>query len=264
MMMLRHLSAKAALLLRPAAAKPIFVLGTGRSGTHWVGHILESHPDIRITVEKAPMFRWSTQMALDPPCEAELLPKLIRAYKWQMLRSAPREYADKSHPNIWICEQLAAALPGARFLAVDRGPFATVASMLRHRGVSDWHNRWQEFPIPNRFLGITKDNVDGYEALSAATKCAMRWIAHKAQMQHLSKLLGQRMKMLVYESLIATPSSSVIDLQSFLGLARPIPEPKVKSESLNKWREQLSPVEVDDIAAVVGFRPEELRCETVS
>ena len=36
-------------------SRPIFVIGTGRSGTHWIGYILAAHPDIRATIEVSPI-----------------------------------------------------------------------------------------------------------------------------------------------------------------------------------------------------------------
>jgi hypothetical protein len=142
-----------------AGSKKIFVIGTGRSGTHWLGQILQAHPDIHVTVEAPPIFAWSTAMALDPRQSPVLLPQLIRQYEIEHAAVAPRHYADKSHPNIWHAEDLAARLPDAVFLGIQRNPFATVASMLEHAGVLAWHERWREFPVPNRFLGITLENA---------------------------------------------------------------------------------------------------------
>ena len=50
---------------RPCQSSKIFVIGSGRSGTHWVGYILEAHPDIHVTIEKPqssnglPRWRWT-------------------------------------------------------------------------------------------------------------------------------------------------------------------------------------------------------------
>src|SRR5262245_13442039 len=114
--------------------RPVFVVGTGRSGTHWLAYILQRHPEIRMTIEKEPMFGWSTRIALNPELSDRLLWKLILFYRIQFWISAPRHYLDKSHPNIWIAEDLARAFPDALFLGILRDPYGTVASMLRHKG----------------------------------------------------------------------------------------------------------------------------------
>ena len=78
-------------------------------------------------------------MALDPSQQRELFPKLVRAYEEEKRRVQPKRYADKSHPNIWIAEALSEVFPDAQFLGIERDPFGTVASMLKHKGVLKWH-----------------------------------------------------------------------------------------------------------------------------
>ncbi len=252
---MRYLVEKIRYLSGVGTSVPIFVIGTGRSGTHWVGYILAAHPDIRATIEAAPIFQWVTTMALNPQTEAKLLPRLIRAYKWQRFRSAPRHYLDKSHPNIWIAEHLKKAFPDALFVGIERNPYATVASMMKHEGVAAWHERSAEFPIPNRFLGIVAERAATYDQIPLAGKCAIRWIAHRAQMERLRESLGDSLLVVSYESLIQNTREEIDRLQSFLNLSRPIPMPEVKRASLDKWRAQLSAEQIQDIAAVVDFGP---------
>lgn len=235
------------------SAKMIFIIGTGRSGTHWLGYILKAHPDVRVTIEKSPMFDWVTRMALYPDSRVNLLPMLIRRYKIEYIRSVPRHYADKSHPNIWIADKLAEALPNALFVGIQRNPYATVASMLRHDGVLLWQKRWGEFPIPNQFLGITIENAEGYNDLPMSVKCALRWHAHKEQMVHLKNLLGSRLKIFHYEALIKNTEHELYDLRDFLQLTSPIPFPLIRSESLDKWKYELIPEVQNQIAEVVGI-----------
>ena len=247
----------------PATASPpraaplkIFVVGTGRSGTHWLGHILQSHPDIHVTVEAPPIFAWATEMALDPRKQPLLMPQLVRQYELEHAAVAPRHYADKSHPNIWHAEQLAERLPDAVFLGTQRNPYATVASMLKHKGVLGWHDRWREFPVPNRFLGITDENAAAYDALPPAAKCALRWRSHADRMEELRAVLGERLHVVRYEDLILEPESAVARITAFLRLAVPIPHPAIKAESLDRWREELSAEAQRHVAAFTGVAAE--------
>lgn len=43
-------------ILGISKTQPIFVTGTGRSGTHWLGFSLGDHPEVQSTVETQPMF----------------------------------------------------------------------------------------------------------------------------------------------------------------------------------------------------------------
>jgi len=245
--------AKARYLLGKLPTRPIFVIGTGRSGTHWLGRTLKNHPEIRATFEAKPMFRWSTQMALDPGTEDRLLGRLIFAYRCQLFLSAPRHYLAKSHPNIWIAEHLKRAFPRALFLAIERNPFATVASMLRHRGVAGWHHRWRDFPVPNRFLGITTELAQRYDELPLPARCAHRWLAHHERLEKLQPILGDDLLRVQYEELARRPAETMRRVQSFLKLQTPIALPDVQADSLEKWRQQLTPNQVSQIAGVVGF-----------
>ena len=242
-------------LLGTENTQPVFVIGTGRSGTHWLGHSVANHPQIRATVEARPMFGLATKMALNPALEARLFPRLVWAYRWQLLRSAPRLYLDKTHPNIWLAEKLQRAFPRALFLGIERNVYGTVASMMKHSGVASWHRRWREFPTPNRFLGITAEESENYDDLPLATQCALRWLAHRNRMQTLRTTLGNDLLVISYEQFADDPAATTARLEQFLGLSVPLPIPEVKRESLHKWRSQLTSAEILQIQRRVGDTP---------
>lgn len=242
---------------RPATPpRPVFVIGTGRSGTHWLGYSLANHPEVRSTVEEEPMFGLSKKIALNPPLEDELFDKLVKAYRKQLDKTRKPVYLDKSHPNIWIAERLKAAFPDALFVAIERNPYATVASMMKHRAVSAWHARWREFPLPNRFLGISTEDAKHYDELPLPSQCAKRWVAHHERLNLLRERLGSALFQVSYETFANSPESVIQDLQRFLRLENPLPLPDVKSESLDKWKTQLTAEQIKQIENIVGFPPD--------
>jgi len=229
---------------------PVLVLGTGRSGTHWIGHILESHPYVAITIEREPMFSLAKSMAMDPSSVSRRLPVLVRHYERYRAAFHPRLYADKSHPNIWFAERLQAHLPDVRFVGVLRGAAPTVASMLRHRGVMRSIRAWRDHPVPNPFLGITEDNVEAYANMSEVERCAVRWLAHARRLDALEAILGDRLMRVSYETLAADPAAELGRLQRFLDLERPFPLTPVRRESLDKWRRELTDAQLAAIRRV--------------
>lgn len=237
------------------SSRPVFVIGTGRSGTHWLGYSLGNHPEVRATVEAQPMFGLATSMALNASLEERLFGRLVQAYRWELFKSSPRLYVDKSHPNIWLAEKLKMAFPQALFVGIERNPYATVASMLRHKGVSAWHRRWREFPVPNRFLGITHELAERYDSLPLAAQCAIRWAAHRDRLNELGRILGGDLLRISYETFAHETALTVGTMQKFLGLQQPIPVPEVKMESLDKWRSQLSADDLRHIEDIVGLPP---------
>jgi hypothetical protein len=234
---------------------PAFIVGSGRSGTHWIARSLAAHPEIRATIEVQPMFRWATRLALAPVANRHLLRRLILAYRLQVLRSIPRLYLDKSHPCLWLAEELHEAFPRAQFLGMEREPYATVASMLNHPGVLGWHRRWREFPVPNRFLGIDAATAEHYDELPIAARCALRWRSHHERMTELETGLGDRFVRIRYEAFAADPTAELERLRQRLALSRPFPVPEVRTASLQKWRERLGDADIAAIRGVVGFGP---------
>jgi hypothetical protein len=239
----------------PGASKKIFVIGTGRSGTHWLGYIVGAHPDVVATVERPPIFPWVTQMALRPDTVSRLYPKLVRRYRHEHGAVLPKHYLDKSHPNIWIAELLAESFPEALFVGITRDVFGTVNSMLQHEGVLAWIHRWRDFSLPNRFLGIDRDSAAAYDALPLEAKCAIRWKAHVMQLEHLKDVLGKRLMILEYEKLQMDIATELSRISAFLDLKTPIPIPHIKTRSLDKWHDELSEAQKRNIADAVHAFP---------
>ncbi len=233
-------------------SRPVFILGCGRSGTHLLAHTLSAHPRVRATIEAQPMFGLSTAMAMNVHLEPVWFARLVRHYQIELRRSPRRLYVDKSHPNLWIAEKLRDAFPDARFLGIERNAFATVASMMKHRGVAAWHFRWKEFPVPNRFLGITAELAAVYDDLPLASRCALRWQAHKERMAQLERVLGDDIAVLSYEQFATDPVATVRRLRGFLELDEPIPAPAIDGTALGRWSAELSEQDQARIRDVVG------------
>jgi hypothetical protein len=236
-------------------SRKIFVVGTGRSGTHWVGYTLDGHPAIEATIEKPAIFRSVTRAALRPALRPLLLPYLRLAYGREHRRVEPLHYADKSHPNLWIAESLARWFPTAAFVGVERSVFGTVASMLVHRGVLIHQEQWRRYRVPNRFLGITKEIAPFYEALPTVAKCALRWRAHHEEMDRLRDVLGPRLEVLSYEAMIDDYQGQCSRLWNFLRVEDVPGASPPKTDSRDQWREQLSDEDIEIIAFYSGVAP---------
>lgn len=245
-----------------------FIVGSGRSGTHWLSAIVDSSQSTTLTVEKVPIYNMALEMALNPTRKLELFPKLVHEYEKEKNECTTRYYIDKSHQNLWLAEELIDAFPDARFIAIQREPYAVVASMLRHsspvesdqafqafpkpNSILEWHRRWKEFPVPNRFLGITEDMIDSYDQFSMARKCALRWRAHSERLKYLVSKYRSKFHVVIYENLILQSSNEIERLGRFLGISDLTTE--ARSESLQKWREILSPAQCEEIEEVTGLK----------
>lgn len=224
----------------------ILVVGCGRTGTCLMGRILASHPQVRGYVESPEFFPLATRIAFG---QRAFLPTLIERYRAAAAQAAPRHFADKSHPNLWQVEELLAAFPKAKFVAMLRGVEATVASMLKHGAFAPRAREAARVGRENRFLGITKDNRDWYGQAEDCERLAQQWKAHTAETHRLLRSIHGTIHPVWYDELVVHPKQTLEKLRDVLALDVPFPAPKVHTGSLLKWRGELSDAQ---IAAIRG------------
>lgn len=235
------------------ASRPLFIIGTGRSGTHFLAETLSAHQDIAVSIEEYPIFGLVTDIALDLANTGEKKKELLALYHEAVTACSKPFYCDKSHPNIWIAEELAREFPDALFIGIERGVYSCVASMMKHQGVSAWHTQWNRWPVPNPFLGIDGDLAASYESLPMAAKCTLRWQSHHRRMAELAQTLSGRFHFIQYEDLVKQPEQVLAALDAFLGLTVPLALPSIRRESLVKWKQDLSADDVQAIDSVTGL-----------
>lgn len=180
------------------------------------------------------MFPLVTKLALKGMDYDQGIRQLVRRYRVLLRASAPYDFLDQCHPNLWNCEQLAESFPNAHFVGIQRNPFSVVYSMLNHAGVLRWVKRWEEFSVPNEFLGIESGYEEEYHRMTLVERCAMRWASHFVCMQKLCAQNPLRVHTIYYESLCAVPEHELPKVQAFLGYNTPFPVPIINKEALEK------------------------------
>ncbi len=237
--------------------KLIFIIGTGRSGTHLIGRTIASHPDVEGHIEDPEHFVLSSYIA----AYQDVLPSflvypfkmlLVRRYK-KLLKNTSAEYIlEKSHTNIWLAEFLHKEIPNAVFVGVLRDVLPTVSSMLEHKHVMSWYKKLPQNRV-NRFLGITKENVEGFKGLSNVEKCVLRWQSHKRELARLENILPpERLKVINYESFMNTPEDHLQELANFIKIDNRYQFEKLKLESLDKWKNTLTVSQIRNIRGLVS------------
>jgi hypothetical protein len=192
--------------------KIIFVIGTGRSGTHFLTSCLIGHNqifDLAGGKENPLVFRAITAAALDHKRASSALSKAKKVYSALASSVSPAWFVDQTHPNIWFAEYWSNIYPAAIFLGIIRNPYSVVASMMKHRGVSAWNFEWGRYPVPNRFLGITTENASRYDKMSLAERCALRWVSHYRRLHQLERSLHGKLSIVIYEDLCEIPQMAL-------------------------------------------------------
>jgi hypothetical protein len=216
----------------------IFIIGCARSGTTWLGQILAQSETLRVTIEDPIIFPLVDEAVLYVHRRPELVQRLVSLYRAQIALAGASIYVDKSHQNIWLVELLDLAFPCARYVAIERMPYATIASMMRHPGACHHFIHWHNYPLPNRHLGIEQSHASGYDALPLSIKCALRWRSHHERLVELHELLGDRLQVIRYQRLVEDTETELNRLAAFVGA--PLPAITAQRAPLEKWRKVLS------------------------
>jgi hypothetical protein len=119
--------------------------------------------------------------------------------------------------------------------------------MLQHNGVRRWCEEWERYPVPNRFLGITVANMEWYRDASVLERCVARWWSHQNEIARLESLLGERLLTVKYERLVTDTRATLEAVREFLGLREHFPDSTSHSQPLDKWKDYLTPEDIDRI-----------------
>jgi hypothetical protein len=225
----------------------IFVVGTGRSGTHFVARSLRGFKNTRDPLagreDNGLLRRVAHDAMLANPLSQECIANIRK-------RTSPRKtLIDQHHPLLFFTKDLVKEFPGALFLYINRPIEQVVASMLSHSGVLDWYQRLKDptgplsrAPFPNQFFGLfARAEIHN---LSVTRLCARRWLAHRSMAQQL------KLKTLEYENLVAdqfSEYSRVLDERILIDLGQFRQRIKANPDSLVKWKSSLSKSQTDEL-----------------
>lgn len=170
--------------------KKLFIVGTGRSGTHLLARTLGSSSKIDTHIESNDFFKHLTNAAINKEyMDAYSIENLIKDYDRFLNKSKKKIVLDKTHPNLWLVDEINSEVENAFFIGIKRNVYATVNSMLNHQGVLNWY-KTLDLEKPNNFLGINSFNVDFFKDLPLEAKCALRWQSHQNKLKSFEGIMS--------------------------------------------------------------------------
>lgn len=199
---------------------PVFVIGSPRSGTTWVQHMLGSH-ELICAPQETGLFEsylgpwratWAAQLAeaTRPDVRRRGLPSVLttEAFSALLRRTAVDIYGralqvkpsarillDKEPSNTYQTEVIAAVFPEARLIHVLRDGRDVASSLLAAR--SGWGRDW---------------------APTTVARAAETWRDHVARAR-AARCLGLPYLEVRYEDLLERPVDSLVEVLSFLDIA---------------------------------------------
>jgi len=226
-------------------AIPVFVVGSARSGTTFLGRSLNNHKDIFCSVEKEPAFSYTVSLAMHPErfAEKDTVGALQSAYADTWRGHSAKILADKSHQNILNVECIVKAFPNAKFIHIVRDGRDVISSMLRHTGVRSRFSDAEELGItvfPNRWFGINSAaDYASWKKYSIVQKCAARWASWVSAGIVAERKFAGRFIRVRYEDMTTLPKKVANKICTFLGL--PIDQSifsAAKKSSIGNWKKE--------------------------
>jgi hypothetical protein len=233
----------------------IFVVGTGRSGTHFVCRSLRGFANAYDPLngnESTPLLKEIAQAAI----AHQSFPQFARNYYLKVNKSRDRAsiFIDQHHPNLFFCGELLNIFEKPIFLFPNRPIIQIVASMLNHKGVMAWYEyaRRESLPFPNRFLGL--NDISQIESEKLNEVCTRRVLAHFAMAKEMQDS-GVDLRLINYENLVrnqADEFAKVFSSSELAALGNFTVKEESENSSLTKYRETLSESDIADIQRLIN------------
>lgn len=237
--------------------RAIFVVGTGRSGTHFTCRVLREFPGAEDFLNGREHRATLRAVALSA-IAGQALPLRARLhYRWYGLRARARGKVllDQHHPNLYHVPEILSLLPGTIFLYPDRPALQIVASMLRHGGVSAWYDQIRAGTLPRAtpdvFFGLTR--ADEAVSLPPHLLALRRVQAHRARATSMQAAYPDRFRFVGFQALVTDRDAELARVFSPSELARLGPRRPTEAsrpEVLSKYRDVLNPDQIAEIAAL--------------
>jgi hypothetical protein len=251
-----------------AIHRPVFILGCPRSGTTFLGEVLEALPNATYYFEP-PIMKYFSRLVFQKKAS---LAQTRRLYHWgfrALLLMAPGKgprVIEKNPTHTWIAEDLLRIFPDALFVIINRDGRDVSVSLAE----KPWHRRdslgsgrrepggYIYGPYPHFY--IEPERGDEYIGTSDLHRCIWIWRRHVEETERLKKTLPAESQFrLSYEELILKPEETLDRMLAFLGetdaesCARVVEAAaKGHSSSIGRWKKKLEPEELRVIDREAG------------
>lgn len=236
--------------------RPIFIVGSPRSGTTLAVDLFASHPEISNWSEAGRI--WDPGHYDDPDAEhawpasfatPARVARLHRWFEWHRRREGRPRFVNKHPRNSLRMGFLHAAFPDAVFVHVIRDGRAVVGSILAEIRGSERRQRLPMggFAKPAGWRALLRDDV--------VEQSALQWQAIVRTVLADARALGPATIEVRYERLCAEPRATYRALFAFAGLRSDdaalagIPE---RLEASEGWRKRMTAAEIATIERAAG------------
>jgi hypothetical protein len=238
----------------------VFVVGSPRSGTTFVGGAIGAQPGFVDLGEVKPLKSAIPGLVALPAAEraTELRAILERIRRFGLVRGL--RAVEQTPETSFVIASALEAYPSARAIHCLRDGRDVVCSLLERGWLSadraGGDDVGASYGAQRRFW-VADDEAEGFAALSDAGRAASAWRHYTTA----ARAVPERTFELRYESLVADPSAAAQAVAAFLGCD---PEPLAEAfgesfgTSVGRWRTELDAGQLADVEAEAGALLREL------
>lgn len=240
--------------LGPLDERLVFVVGSPRSGTTFLGRSIGSLPGFVDLGEVAPHKASVRELVALP---AEVAAGRIRrtlAVARRLGLVGGRRPVEQTPETVFVAEAAALAFPSARFVHIVRDGRDVVCSLLDRGWLSQGRGGGDDAGLPYgaepRFW-VEQARVEEFRATSDARRAAWAWRAYV----QAARSLGERAHEIRYERMVTDPDAVAAELAVFLDAPAPELARALRGahdESVGRFRRDLTPEELADVESEAG------------
>ncbi len=255
-----HIVRRSGVRLGRPDERMVFVLGSPRSGTTFLGRSVGSLPGFVDLGEVAALKAAIPELAALPVDEAAARIRKTLAWTRRLAFVGSRRAVEQTPETAYVAEAAARAFPEAALLHIVRDGRDVVCSLLEQGWLSAGRGGRDDaglaYGAEARFW-VEPERHAEFAGASDARRCAWAWRRYVSA----ARSLGPRAYELRYEELAADPSATGAGLAAHLGVpAEPLSEAlaAVHGESIGRYRRDLTAEQLADVEAEAGALLREL------
>jgi hypothetical protein len=248
--------------------RPVFILGCPRSGTTFLGEVLEVLPNASYYFEP-PALKYYSRLIYEGKTTRARAERFYKRVIHALLFFAPgngQRLIEKNPKHTWIAESLLSFFPDAQFIVITRDPRDVSISLFE----KPWHRRdslalnkrtpgeYIYGPYPHFY--IERERFDEYVATSDLHRCAWIWRRFAEETERLKTALPAESQLhFRYEDLILQREQIIDQMLQFIGETDPLSRERIAvsaakghSGSVGRWKRKLQPDQVQIIEKEAG------------
>lgn len=255
-------------LIVPNLRRPIFIVGSPRSGTTFLGSCIGELSEISYHFEPVATKAAARYVYNQEWDFAKAKGIYQRVYAWLMRLHADGDlrFADKTPRNCFLIDFLHQAFPDAQFIHIIRdGRDAALSHskkpwMQAAQAKSTKHEPGGYRYGPYARFWVETDRVAQFESTSDIHRCIWAWKRHtESVLQVTSQLSKQQYHELRYEHLVTNPNAEANRLLDFLGITAQTSRQRfyqamseARPDSVGVWKKELSTEQLRQVEQEAG------------